>query len=61
MSQVYVAQNGTQLTVDQYTDSVDRRPLPAHIVDQQSRPVRVDLAQNPSPNAVIPPNNNQEE
>ena len=59
MGQLYFTSDGESVQLYEFDSGVVREPIPAGAF-QRTRPVRVDLAQNPTPNADIPPNNQED-
>ena len=56
MGQLYFTSDGESVQLYEFDSGVAQPVLPAGARSPYSQPIRTDLAQNPTPNADIPPN-----
>jgi len=59
MSRLFFTHDGESVEILEFDSGVIRQPIPSDAFKTET-PIRVDLAQMPTPNAVIPPNNQEE-
>ena len=59
MSRLYFTHDGSTAQIYEFDPGVARQPIPSDAFKTVTQ-IRVDLAQMPTPAAVIPPNNQEE-
>ena len=59
MSRLYFTHDGERVQIYEFDPGVVGQPIPSDAF-KTATPIRVDLAQMPTPNVVIPPNNQEE-
>ena len=59
MNRLFFTHDGETAQILEFDPGVTRQPIPSDAFKTVT-PIRVDLAQMPTPNVVIPPNNQEE-